>query len=81
MVPDPVSIICLGLNYQEHAKEGGRPPPEYPWFFMRSARSMVAAEQAMLVPRVSTHVDYEAEMAVVIGKKVPRHTPREQALD
>jgi 2-keto-4-pentenoate hydratase/2-oxohepta-3-ene-1,7-dioic acid hydratase in catechol pathway len=79
-VPDPASIICLGLNYRDHAKEGGRAEPEYPWFFMRSARSLVAHEAPIRAPRVSTQLDYEAELAVVIGSTVPRHTRREEAL-
>lgn len=80
-IPDPVTIVCLGLNYQDHAKEGGRPPPEYPWFFLRTARSLIPAGAPALLPRVSAQLDFEAEMAVVIGRTVPRHVRREEALD
>ena len=80
-VTDPATIVCLGLNYREHAKEGGRADPEYPWFFLRTARSLIGHGEAAVRPRVSTHFDYEAELAVVIGRPVPRHVRREDALD
>src|SRR5690348_12036642 len=68
-VTRPGKIVCLGLNYYDHAKEGGREKPEYPWFFYRGASSFVAHGQPGLRPRVSERFDYEAEMAVIIGKK------------
>src|SRR5687767_11929640 len=74
LVPEPGKIVCLGLNYYDHAKEGGRDKPEYPWFFLRGASSLVAHGQPGVVPSVSSRFDYEAEMAVVIGRRVPRHT-------
>ena len=80
LVPRPGKIICVGLNYQAHAAEGGRPPPKYPQFFLRSATSLVAANQPGLRPFVSEQFDYEAELAVVIGKK-GRHIKAEHALD
>ena len=81
LVPEPGKIICLGLNYFDHAKEGGRTEkPDYPWFFYRGKSSLVAHGQPGLVPKVSVKFDYEAEMAVVIGKTVPRHVKREDAL-
>ncbi|MEO7642151.1 MAG: fumarylacetoacetate hydrolase family protein, partial [Ramlibacter sp.] len=63
----PGKIICLGLNYYDHAKEGGREKPVYPWFFLRCATSLVAHGEAGIRPRVSERFDYEAELAVVIG--------------
>jgi acylpyruvate hydrolase len=81
LVPEPGKIVCLGLNYYDHAKEGGRDKPEYPWLFLRAASSLMGHGQPALVPRVSDRLDYEAELAVVIGKCVPRHVPQEQALD
>lgn len=42
LVPDPGKIVCLGLNYFDHAKEGGREKPDYPWFFFRGASSLIA---------------------------------------
>jgi len=69
LVPEPGKVICLGLNYFDHAKEGGREKPEYPWFFFRGASSLLAHGGQALRPRVSTKLDYEAELAVVIGKR------------
>ena len=80
LVPEPGKTICLGLNYFDHAKEGGRDKPDYPWFFFRGATSLIAHGDAGRVPRVSSKFDYEAELAVVIGRRVPRHTPQADAL-
>ena len=80
LVPEPGKIVCLGLNYYDHAKEGGRDKPDYPWFFFRAASSLVAHGEAGWLPKVSTKFDYEAELAVVIGKTVPRHTKEADAL-
>ena len=78
-VPRPGKIICLGLNYYDHAKEGGREKPDYPWFFFRGATSLIAHGEAGIRPRVSERFDYEAELAVVIGKKA-RHLSQADAL-
>jgi acylpyruvate hydrolase len=80
LVPEPGKTICLGLNYYDHAKEGGRDKPEYPWFFFRGKSSLVAHGEPGVLPQVSTKFDYEAELAVVIGKKVPRHVAQANAL-
>jgi len=80
LVPEPGKIVCLGLNYFDHAKEGGREKPDYPWFFFRSATSLIGHREAGQVPIVSSRFDYEAELAVVIGRRVPRHTRRADAL-
>jgi 2-keto-4-pentenoate hydratase/2-oxohepta-3-ene-1,7-dioic acid hydratase in catechol pathway len=80
LVPEPGKIICLGLNYFDHAKEGGRDKPDYPWFFYRGKSSLLAHGHAGLVPKVSAKFDYEAELAVVIGTRVPRHVKRADAL-
>ncbi len=80
LVPEPGKIVCLGLNYFDHAKEGGRDKPDYPWFFFRGASSLLAHGEPGMVPTVSTKFDYEAELAVVIGRKVPRHTKEADAL-
>ncbi len=79
-IPEPGKIICLGLNYFDHAKEGGRDKPEYPWFFFRGASSLIAHGDTGRVPKVSQKFDYEAEMALVIGQRVPRHTSEADAL-
>jgi acylpyruvate hydrolase len=80
LVPEPGKTICLGLNYFDHAKEGGRDKPEYPWFFFRGKSSLMGHGQPGVCPKVSSRFDYEAELAVVIGKTVPRHVKREDAL-
>lgn len=73
-------IICVGLNYTDHAKEGNQPIPEHPVFFIRYHSSFVAHERSLIAPRNSNRYDYEAELAVIIGKTA-RHVPKEQALD
>jgi acylpyruvate hydrolase len=78
-VPRPGKIICLGLNYYDHAKEGGRDKPDYPWFFYRGASSLIAHGEAGLRPRVSERLDYEAELAVIIGKRA-KHLSEADAL-
>ncbi len=75
----PGKIICLGLNYFDHAKEGGRAKPDYPWFFLRSASSLIAPGEPGIRPRVSERLDYEAELAVVIGRRA-RHLRADNAL-
>ncbi|MBL8289228.1 MAG: fumarylacetoacetate hydrolase family protein [Rubrivivax sp.] len=81
LVPEPGKIICLGLNYFDHAKEGGRDKPDYPWFFYRGKSSLLPHGEPALVPKVSDKLDYEAELAVVIGARVPRHVERSRALE
>lgn len=68
-VPSPGKIICIGLNYRAHAIEGGNAIPEYPAVFLRGATSLVAPGGAILYPACSDKLDYEAELAVVIGKR------------
>ena len=80
VVPRPPKILCLGLNYADHAKEGGHAKPDYPSFFMRGATSMVGHGAPIIRPKVSTKLDYEAELAVIIGKPA-RHLTRANALD
>lgn len=67
-VPRPGKIICIGLNYRAHAIEGGNPIPDYPAVFLRTTTSLVDPDGAMLLPGCSDKLDYEAELAVVIGK-------------
>ena len=80
LIPEPGKVVCLGLNYYDHAKEGGREKPEYPWFFLRAASSLIGHGEAGIVPSVSGKFDYEAELAVVIGTRVPRHVSESDAL-
>jgi len=78
-IPRPGKIVCLGLNYVDHAAEGGHAKPEYPSFFLRVATSLVAHNTPILRPRVSDKLDYEAELAVIIGKTA-RHVKKADAL-
>jgi acylpyruvate hydrolase len=80
VVPRPSKIICLGLNYADHAAEGGNAKPEYPSFFMRGPSSMTAHGAPIKRPRASSKLDFEAELAVVIGK-TSRHLTEANALD
>lgn len=80
VLPEPGKVVCLGLNYFDHALEGGREKPSHPWFFLRAPSSLMGHAQAAQLPRVSTQLDYEAELAVVIGTTVPRNVPQAQAL-
>ena len=67
-VPDPPKIICLGLNYADHAKEGGVPIPREPVLFSKYATALIGHGEPILLPPVSQEVDYEAELVVVVGK-------------
>lgn len=74
-VTQPSKILCLGVNYVAHAKEGGREPPEYPNIFMRGPSSLVAHKKPMIAPRVSEKFDYEVELALIIGRRARHLTP------
>lgn len=76
VIPKPEKIVCMGLNYADHAKEGGHARPDYPSFFMRVPSSLLGHEQLMIIPRVSDKLDYEAELAFVIGKRCHRLTKK-----
>ncbi|UUX97245.1 fumarylacetoacetate hydrolase family protein [Aquabacterium sp. J223] len=78
-VPRPGKVICLGLNYAAHAAEGGNAPPEYPALFLRAATSLIAHDAPLIRPRASDRLDFEAELAVVIGRRA-RHLDAAQAL-
>ncbi len=80
VVPNPSKIVCMGLNYADHAAEGGNARPEYPSFFLRGPSSMVGHLAPLVRPKVSTKLDYEAELAVIIGKRA-RHLTAANALD
>jgi acylpyruvate hydrolase len=67
-VPRPGKIICIGLNYRAHAIEGGNAIPDYPAVFMRCGTSIMASGADLIYPECSDKLDYEAELAVVIGK-------------
>jgi 2-keto-4-pentenoate hydratase/2-oxohepta-3-ene-1,7-dioic acid hydratase in catechol pathway len=72
-------IVCLGLNYVDHAAEGGHAKPEYPSLFLRCSTSLVAHGEALWRPRVSARLDYEAELVALVGRRA-RHVAVGDAL-
>jgi 2-keto-4-pentenoate hydratase/2-oxohepta-3-ene-1,7-dioic acid hydratase in catechol pathway len=74
-IPDPEKILCVGLNYLSHIKEGGREPPEKPIIFTRYPNAQVGHGQAIVRPNASITFDYEGELAVVIGRQC-RHVKK-----
>ena len=86
VVPNPGKIFCIGLNYHDHVAEadralGGREVPKKPMVFARWPESLTSHRAPILRPKVSEQLDWEAELLVVIGKRVPRYTPVDHALD
>jgi 2-keto-4-pentenoate hydratase/2-oxohepta-3-ene-1,7-dioic acid hydratase in catechol pathway len=79
-IPDPELIACAGINYRSHASETGREVPKQPSMFIRRANTLVGHDGEMIRPNVSTHFDFEGELAVVIGRG-GRHIAAERALD
>ncbi|MFW5834009.1 MAG: fumarylacetoacetate hydrolase family protein [Pseudomonadota bacterium] len=79
-IPRPGKILCLGLNYVEHAKEGGHEVPDYPAIFMRTTSSLVAPGAPVVRPKVSEKLDYEAELTLVIGQH-SRNVAEAEALE
>ena len=68
-VPDPDKIICLGVNYREHAAEGQQQVPAIPMFFAKFRNSLIGPSSPILLPGVSSLIDYEGELAVIIGRR------------
>ncbi len=79
-IPNPGKIICVGLNYSDHAAEAGLKPPDFPILFLRVPSSVVGHGQPIIRPKASKHFDYEAEMVAVIGRR-GRNIPKSKALD
>jgi acylpyruvate hydrolase len=79
-VPKPPKIICVGLNYDDHLEESGLKKPVYPEIFARFATSLIAHREPILRPPESSLLDYEAELAVVIGRG-GRRISRDETLD
>lgn len=79
-IATPGKILCLGLNYMDHIAEGPFEKQPFPAIFMRSPTSLVAAHKPILAPRMSNTMDYEAELAVIIGQTCKHLTP-DNALD
>jgi 2-keto-4-pentenoate hydratase/2-oxohepta-3-ene-1,7-dioic acid hydratase in catechol pathway len=80
VIPAPGKIICVGVNYAEHAAEAGRTPGKYPMLFARYAESQTGHESPIVVPVESAQLDFEGELAVTIGRR-GRRIGRERALE
>ena len=78
-VPSPNRLLCLGVNYLEHALEGGRPPTTWPETFVRGADSIAAPYADLVKPNLTSRFDYEGELGVVIGRS-GRYVPAHDAL-
>jgi 2-keto-4-pentenoate hydratase/2-oxohepta-3-ene-1,7-dioic acid hydratase in catechol pathway len=68
-IPDPEKIICIGLNYRSHAAEAGIEPPSVPTFFAKFRNALTPSDAEVTLPDASEKVDYEAEVAFVIGRR------------
>jgi 2-keto-4-pentenoate hydratase/2-oxohepta-3-ene-1,7-dioic acid hydratase in catechol pathway len=68
VIPNPGKVVCVGINYVEHAEEAGRKIGQYPVIFQRYSETLIAHGAPLLRPKASTNFDFEAELAVVIGK-------------
>lgn len=79
-VPKPPKILCVGLNYDDHLEESGLKKPVYPEIFARFATSLIAHGDPIRRPRESSALDYEAELAVIIGRR-GRRIHRDRALE
>jgi acylpyruvate hydrolase len=79
-VEQPGKIICVGLNYADHAKESPYDRPDYPVLFLRVATSLVPHGEPLIAPKCSEQFDYEGEMVAIIGKG-GRHIARDKALE
>jgi 2-keto-4-pentenoate hydratase/2-oxohepta-3-ene-1,7-dioic acid hydratase in catechol pathway len=78
-IPDPDKILCMGLNYRDHAAEAGLDLPTVPLFFAKFRNSLIGPADQIVLPTASTKIDYEAELAVVIGSRC-RNVAVEDAL-
>src|SRR5437588_5028279 len=76
----PTDILCIGLNYREHAAESGSGIPQNPVLFIKASNTLNNPFDPIPIPRRSSEIDYECELAVVIGKAA-KHVPRERAME
>ncbi|MEU8251215.1 fumarylacetoacetate hydrolase family protein [Nonomuraea sp. NPDC048916] len=77
LVTNPAKVICVGLNYRSHIEEMGREPPAYPNLFGKYASTLTGARDELVIPSISDQVDWEAELAVVVGRPLWRAGPEE----
>lgn len=76
-VPDPDKILCIGINYADHANEAGLAQTEVPLFFGKYRNSLVGPASPILLPRASNQIDYEGELAIIIGTRCKEVTEQE----
>jgi len=76
-IPRPGKIICIGLNYRDHVAESAQAVPDYPTVFAKYATCVIGPREAIVLPRASERVDYEGELAVVIGRYAKDVPPAE----
>jgi 2,4-didehydro-3-deoxy-L-rhamnonate hydrolase len=69
VIATPQKIVCIGLNYRDHAEEQGVALPEKPLLFAKWPNTLIASGDAIRIPSISANVDYEAELGVVIGRR------------
>src|ERR1700677_170423 len=79
-VPQPPAILAIGMNYRAHVAELGREPPEYQYWFNKQRTSIAGPGDPIVLPTVSTMVDYEGELAMVIGPRC-QHIPAARAME
>ena len=79
-VPRPNKIICIGLNYRDHARESGAEIPKSPIVFSKFSSCAIGADEAILLPKKSEQVDYEAELAFIVGRRA-KNVSKENAMD
>jgi len=79
-VLNPEKIYCAAVNYISHGKEQNQAPPTEPYFFTKFRNSLIAHEDEVIYPRISKQVDWEVELAVVIGKR-GKNIPKDRAMD
>lgn len=79
-VPHPGKVICIGLNYRDHAEESGMEIPKSPIIFSKFATCVIGSNQPIVLPKKSQQVDYEAELAFIIGQ-LAKNVKKEDALD
>jgi len=79
-VTEPQKLICVGLNYRKHAEETRSPIPDYPILFNKFNNALTGNNKAVTIPTVTTMLDYEAELAIVIGRRA-KSVSKEEALE
>jgi 2-keto-4-pentenoate hydratase/2-oxohepta-3-ene-1,7-dioic acid hydratase in catechol pathway len=77
----PTDLLCIGINYREHAAESGSAIPQNPVLFIKASNTLNNPFDPVPIPRRSDKIDYEGELAVVIGPRPAKHVARDKALD